>query len=252
MAEMCRAAIEKDIPEIGFCDHFDLIPEDPCYGFFRADAWWHDFEECSKEFAGTLQIKAGIEIGEPHRFPEAVAELVANHDWDYVMGSLHWVGDTLVFDPEYYQRPKHQAYADYFRELQQLVQQSSINILGHLDIVKRYGFEHYGPYDPEAHEDQLRSLLRSCAERDIAVEINTSTLRRSIMEPSPHHKVLSWFREEGGRWVTLGSDAHEPDQVGFGLEKALKAVTMAGFKTLASYERLVPHRVAIAGEGEAH
>jgi histidinol-phosphatase (PHP family) len=252
MAEMCRAAIEKDIPEIGFCDHFDLIPEDPCFDFFHADTWWQDLEACRQEFSGSLQIKAGIEIGEPHRFPETVAELAANHDWDFMMGSLHWVGDTLIFDPDYYQRSKYAAYADYFRELHQLVLQNSINILAHVDIVKRYGFEHYGPYDPESHETELRSLLRSCAERDIAVEINTSTLRRSIMEPSPTYKILSWFREEGGNWVTLGSDAHEPDQVGFGLEKALKAVSMAGFESLASYERLVPRPVAITSWSEGY
>jgi len=245
MADMCRAAIEKGIPEIGFSDHYDLIPEDPCYGFYRADAWWKDLEDCRKEFSGALHIRAGIEVGEPHRFPETVAKLAADHDWDFVMGSSHWVGDTLIFDPAYYKRSKHEAYADYYQELIHLVQQGSINILAHIDIIKRSGFDYYGPYDPEAHEAELRTILRICAEREIALEINTSTLRRSIMEPSPTHKILSWFREEGGKWVTLGSDAHEPDEVGFGLEKAMQAVSIAGFKTLASYVRRTPRPIAL-------
>ncbi len=245
MDDMCRAAIEKGIPEIGFSDHFDLLPDDPCYAFFQADAWWQDLERCRKEFSGALQIKAGVEIGEPHRFPEAVAEFSANHDWDYVMGSLHWVGDTLVFAPDYYQRSKYRTYADYFHELNLVAQQDAVNILAHLDIVKRYGFEHHGTYSPETHEAELRTLLRTCAERDIAIEINTSTLRRSVNETSPTQKILAWFREEGGKWVTLGSDAHEPNDVGFGLDVALRAATIAGFKTLASYNRRIPRPVAI-------
>jgi histidinol-phosphatase (PHP family) len=240
MAEMCRAAIEKGIPEIGFCDHFDLVPEDPCYAFFNADAWWRDLEACRNDFSNRLTIRAGVEIGEPHRFPREVADLLANYDWDFTMGSLHWVGNALVFRPDYFRRSKHDAYADYFRELHELVQMDAINILAHSDIVKRYGYEHYGPYRPEAHETELRTLLRSCAERDIALEINTSTLRRPIAETSPTGIVVSWFREEGGKWVTLGSDAHVPEDVGSGLEKAMKEARRAGFETVASFERLKP------------
>jgi histidinol-phosphatase (PHP family) len=245
MAAMCMAAIKKGIPEIGFTDHFDLVPDDPCYAFFRADAWWHDLEICRREFAGSLRVKAGIEIGEPHRFPKAVAELIGNHDWDFVLGSLHWVGDTLVFHPDYYRRPKLRAFADYFQELIQLAQQSPISILAHMDIVKRYGFEHFGSYDPETHEEDLRKLFRICAQRDIALEVNTSTLRRSIQETSPTQVILKWFREEGGRWVTLGSDAHKPEEVGYGFEKALTSIADAGFETLASFERLKPSPVPI-------
>jgi histidinol-phosphatase (PHP family) len=245
MAEMCMAAIERGIPEIGFSDHFDLVPEDPCYAFFRADAWWRDLDDCRREFSGALQVRAGIEIGEPHRFPNAVAELISTHDWDFVLGSLHWVGDTLVFHPDYYRRPKHRAYADYFRELILLAEQSPVSILAHIDIVKRYGFEHYGHYAPEAHEDEIRQLLRVCADRDIALEINTSTLRRSIQDTSPTQRILEWFHEEGGRWITMGSDAHEPGEVGFGLDKALEIIKTAGFKTLASFQRLKPSAIPL-------
>lgn len=252
MAEMCMAAIKRGIPEIGFSDHYDLVPEDPCYAFFRADAWWHDLERCRREYAGSLRIRAGIEIGEPHRFPEAVGEMISNYAWDFVLGSLHWVGDTLVFHPDYYRRPKSHAFADYFQELIQLAQESPISILAHSDIVKRYGFEYYGPYFPEAHEQELRTLLRTCADRDIALEINTSTLRRPIQEASPTQIILEWFREEGGKWITMGSDAHEPDEVGFGLEKALESIVKAGFKILASYERLKPSPIPLPQGNDRH
>ena len=245
MSEMCRAALAKGIPEIGFSDHFDLIPEDPCYAFFKADAWWQDLERCREEYAGALRIKAGIEIGEPHRFPEAVSELINNHAWDFIIGSLHWVGDTLVFDQDYYLRPQQQAYRDYFQELHQVARLNTVSILGHMDIVKRYGFDHYGRFDPKPYERELRPLLRSCADSGMALEVNTSTLRRPVKEPSPNTTILRWFREEGGHWVTVGSDAHQPEDVGFELEKAIECVMSVGFETLTGFERLSPYPIPL-------
>jgi histidinol-phosphatase (PHP family) len=246
MSEMCRAAIEKGIPEIGFSDHFDLVPDDPCYAFFQVDAWWQDLEGCRREFVGALSVKAGIEIGEPHRFPEAVSKLINNHAWDFVIGSLHWVGDTLVFDQDYYLRPQHQAYRDYFHELHEIARLNTVSILGHMDIVKRYGFDYYGRFDPEAYEPELRALLRSCVESGMALEVNTSTLRRPVNETSPTTKILKWFREEGGQWVTVGSDAHRPEDVGFELEKAVQSVRNAGFEAIASYELLQPRLIPLS------
>lgn len=67
MTEMCRAALERGIPEIGFSDHFDMMPEDQCYNFFQADAWWEALQGCRENFQGLLAIRAGVELGEPHR-----------------------------------------------------------------------------------------------------------------------------------------------------------------------------------------
>ncbi|MGD2251507.1 MAG: histidinol-phosphatase HisJ family protein [Anaerolineales bacterium] len=240
MSDMCRAALAMGIPEIAFTDHFDLIPEDPCYAFFQADGWWQEIKRCRQAFRHSLIIRAGVEIGEPHRFRAEVDDLLASHPWDFAIGSLHWTADELIFDPQYYQQPEDRAYRRYFGELLQMVEQSDIDILAHLDIVKRYGFEHYGPFDPQRYQSEIRSILRACASRGIAIEVNTSTLRRSVNEPSPNTTPLRWFAEEGGKWITLGSDAHLPEHVGFGLQKAIRSVCAAGFEVLAAYELRQP------------
>ena len=72
MTEMCRAALERGIPQIGFTEHFDLFPHDPCYAFFQADAWWEELNQCRDAYKGSLTIRAGIELGEPHVFPKEV------------------------------------------------------------------------------------------------------------------------------------------------------------------------------------
>ena len=79
-----------------------------------------------------------------------------------------------------------------------------------------------------------------CAERGLALEINTVTLRRPVSQAAPAEVVLRWFREESGRWVTLGSDAHLPEHVGFGLEQAIDAIKSVGYSNLACFEARQP------------
>lgn len=197
MAEMCRAAAARGLTEIGIAEHFDLLPEDPSFGYLRLDDWWAEIERCRTAFAGVLSIRAGIEIGEPHRFPDQVAPVLDQYAWDYSLGSLHWVGGTLIWDRAYYHRTEDQAYRDYFAELTRLVSDGQFHVLAHMDVVKHYGSQVYGPFDPRRYEAEIRPVVEICARRGMALEVNTGLLRRPVAELAPEELILSWFREAG-------------------------------------------------------
>jgi histidinol-phosphatase (PHP family) len=241
MEAMARAAAAQGIRQIGFSDHFDPIPLDYCHGYFQPGAWWQALASCRELFLDTISIQAGVEIGEPHLFPEETAELLDRHPWDYVLGSLHWVDQQMVFEDVYFERTPDEAYTHYFVEMQKLVADGDFDILAHMDVVKRYGFDNYGNFEPDRYEAEIRTVLRTASERGLAIEVNTSTLRRPIGETSPGSKLLRWFREEGGLHVTLGSDAHHTEHVGFGLERALKNLKDAGFSQLTGFEKREPY-----------
>ncbi len=245
MMEMCRGALERGLSEIGFSEHFDLLPADPCYNFFKAEAWWEALESCREMFRPALTIRAGIELGEPHRYPNEMKALLDAHPWDYCLGSLHWVGDQLIFDQSYFETYGARSYPAYFEELGELAAAGSLDILAHLDIVKRYGVEYAGPFELERHETVVREVLRTCAQRGIALEVNTSTLRRGMDNPSPQQILFEWFAEEGGEWVTLGSDAHRPEHIGAGLEQAAAMLRSAGFEQVARFERRQPRPASL-------
>lgn len=237
MKSMCEAALKTSLTEIGFSEHIDLYPEDPCRGFFRVDDWWEEIGICRDAYRGSLTIRAGVELSEPHRYPLAIGDLLNRYPWDYSLGALHRVGDGLIFDHAYFQHPRAVAYDEYFREMLRMVEDGEFDILAHMDIVKRYGFEHYGPFDPHPFEAPIRAILGRLANKDLALEINTITLRRSVNEASPSRQILEWFRQEGGQWVTLGSDAHTPEDVGRNLEDALAILQESGNLQLASYHQ---------------
>lgn len=237
MAEMCRSAIALGVQEIGFADHYDLHPDENPRDWLRLGPWLEELALCRAEFNGRLVIRAGIEIGEPHLFQAETQIILAGAPFDYAIGSLHWVGRNSVFDSAYFQRPAEEAFGLYFAELERMTRTGGFDVLGHLDVPVRYGFDCYGGYDPRCYETLIRPVLRNCVERGIALDLNTSALRRKARVLLPGVDILRWYVELGGTGVTLGSDAHRPDQVAAHFDVALEAARTAGLKYLVQYER---------------
>jgi histidinol-phosphatase (PHP family) len=252
MEAMCLSAIELGIPEIGFTEHYDLHPDEWPRDWFKPTAWFAELARCRDIFAPKLVIRAGIEIGEPHLFQEESQKMLANGAFDYVFGSLHWVGRQSIFDKGYFARPADEAYREFFVELEKMTRPGGFDVLSHFDVPVRVGYEVYGEYDPRRYEDAIRPILRNCIAHGIALDINTAALRRRYAANATHTspllapglEILRWYKAMGGERVTLGSDAHRPEQVGAHLELALQAARAAGFTQLTFFEgrkaRLVP------------
>ncbi len=238
MEDACREAIRLRLPQVCFTEHVDYVPEDEGVGFFDPDAYFAEIQRCRDLFGDQLIVRAGAEIGELHRFPPEAARLTTSYPFDFVIGSLHWVGDDLVMDPRYFDgRSRDDAYAAYFTEMLELVQQGGFDVVGHLDVPKRYDQEALGQFDSCRHAEQIRAVLRACVEKGIGIEINTGSMRRTGGDPSPSPVVLTWYRELGGEILTFGSDAHRPAHMAYAFDRASDWALQAGFTQLASFER---------------
>jgi histidinol-phosphatase (PHP family) len=249
---LCRRAIELGAREIGISEHCDHHPLDECQGYFQPDLWWQAIGACRQEYRTGLILRAGLELGEPHLFQTQVGTLLEDYPWDYILGSLHWVQDTLIFDLDYFDQPEEQAYRAYLIELLRLVKEADFDILAHMDIVKRYGFDCYGKFDPKRWEGEIRTILHELARSDRALEVNTNTLRRPVGETSPTSTILRWFREEGGRYVSFGSDAHKVRDLAAGWQQAVSELRKAGFSEYATYHLRQPERHPLLDIGETH
>jgi histidinol-phosphatase (PHP family) len=239
MVEMCQAAVVQGIPEIGFTEHYDLHPgEKDCRDWFRLEAWAAELERVRARFAGQLTVRAGIEIGEPHRFQSEARAILARYPFDYALGSLHWVGDNSMFDKHFFEHtPYDVAFRLFYEELERMTRVGGFDILSHFDVPVRTAFSVYGRYDPREHEACIRPVLRNLVERGIALDVNTAALRRRAHVLTPGLDILRWFVEMGGERVTLGSDAHRPEQVGLYLDEAMATARAAGLKHVMRFER---------------
>jgi histidinol-phosphatase (PHP family) len=239
MADMCQAALDRGIPEIAFTEHFDHFNEKKERTHYHAAPFFEDIAQCRADFYPQgLIIRSGVEVGEPHLYADDVQPVLDAYPYDLVLGSLHWVNGESVFQPRFYEGlSAHEAIKPYFEELMVMIEHGGFDILSHMDVFKRRAHLVYGNFAIEDWEDDVRQVWAACLEHNIGIEINTGGLRWKINEAHPNLTALRWYREIGGELLTIGSDAHRPDDLGFGLDHALQIARAAGFSALAQYEQ---------------
>ena len=188
-----------------------------------------------------------MEIGEPHIFVREAKAVLAVGEFDFVLGSAHYAeGLQTAWKAAFFDQPLDQAYEAYFRQVVRLAGEGDFDVLAHLDLVKRDARKFGKPYDgPEPYADMIRTALRSIVARGKGIEINTSPLYRGHPEPCPSMEILHWYRELGGKILTLGSDAHTVATIGGCFDVAAEMAQAAGFKRLATFERRRLEWVAI-------
>jgi histidinol-phosphatase (PHP family) len=246
MTEMCESALAQGIPEIGFSEHYDLHPGERCRDWFRLTPWLAELNQMRTRYQGRLTIRAGVEIGEPHLFTVETQALLARTSFDYVLGSLHWVGSESVFDINFFRkRSPDQAFGEFFTELEKMTRHGGFDILSHFDVPVRTAHVVYGVYEPTRYEVYIRAVLGNCIDQGIALDLNTAALRLRANVLTPGLTILRWYAEMGGERVTLGADAHRPEHVGRHLDVALQTAQQAGLHYLTYFEGRQPRLVRL-------
>jgi len=243
--QMCERAVELHITEIAFTEHLDHNPVDVSYGNFDVDSFCAQIDGARARFDGRLRILKGVEFGEPHLYQRQLEELRADNLFDFIMGAVHWVGDTIVAIDAFSRLDVGELYRLYFDEVLKAVESGGFDVLAHFDLVKRYGVKYAGPFRLEPFREQIASILAAMIEREIALEVNTSGLRQPCREPFPSFEILELYRQLGGDLITIGSDAHRIEQMGFGLHEGVEMIRAAGYNSVAVYHGGQPQLVAI-------
>ncbi len=180
---------------------------------------------------GDITVLRGIELGEPlQRLDEAEVALELC-EYDFVLCSLHNLRGMEDF---YFLHPAPDE-ADrllelYFSELLEMVRWNKFDSLAHMTYPLRYivGREGINP-DMSRHLPVIREILGTLASNGRALEINTSGMRSPKGFLMPTLEYVKLFRELGGKYVTLGSDAHQPEHMAVGLNDGAAAAKAAGF-----------------------
>ncbi|MGD2206081.1 MAG: histidinol-phosphatase HisJ family protein [Anaerolineae bacterium] len=249
LTEHAHHAAELELAEVGFCEHMDFDPRDRSYLFL--DPVRYDAEiAAARQAVPGVRLRQGVEITYQANLEKEIRACLAQYTWDYVVASVHlvdyadgWamISEEGAIEAYFTSHSQRQSYVPYFEELLRAAHSGLGDVLGHFDLVKRYGVTHYGPFDPTRYEDEIRAVLRAAVERGVGLEINTSGLRQAPGEPYPGLTVLRWYRELGGEILTIGSDAHHTDDLGGGIAETLDLAREAGFRAVTTFEAQRPH-----------
>ncbi len=175
-----------------------------------------------------LYVGIGLEA-DHHTGTEAfVSRLLRAYPWDYVMGSVHYLGawplDHPHFQEEYGWRDLKGIFQAYFEEVARAAQSGLFHAIGHLDLPKKFGHRL-----PEGALLELAEpALLAIREAGLFLDLNTAGLRKPIGEVYPAPALLRRARELG-IGVVLGSDAHAPEEVGFAFPEVQRLLLGLGF-----------------------
>jgi histidinol-phosphatase (PHP family) len=237
MERSCERALEIGLPAIAFTDHADFVKVHPDQYCVDIAGYLAEVERCRSKFKD-LRILSGVELGEPHWFPDETKKILSAGRLDQVLGSVHCVRvrdelyDASQF-PSLAAADFNTAVHAYFAETLALVESAQpFAVLSHLDYPKRYWPPSRPPYREQDYEGEVRAILIAAARRGSVLEVNT-TRGGGEQKLCPGPVTLRWWREVGGAAVSFGSDAHDPSKVAAGFELAAQVVEAAGFKPAA-------------------
>jgi histidinol-phosphatase (PHP family) len=210
--EMCRAAVNMHASTICFTEHFDMNPADTNYLFYNHEKYCAEIERAKAAFGDRIEILQGIEFSEPHSYPRDF-EMMTKKNFDFILGSLHWFNETWAGAADIQRKYSLQEISEmHFEETLKMVQSGGFDSLAHMDFPRRY-IE--GCTEPD---DLIARILSTLIKSNISLELNSSPLRKGKDFTLPSRAILQKYKSLGGTSVTMGSDAHGPDEVcsGFG------------------------------------
>ncbi len=239
LAEMIEAARREGLQEFGISDHYALAPGNPHFQWALAPGFLDDYVNRVREAAkgaGDLTVRLGLEVD---YFPEtigAVEKRLAALPFDYIIGSVHFVGGFAIdleerLWAELSSDRVNDIWRGYWWTLGEAAESGIFDIIGHFDLPKKFGF--YASVDLTA--EALRALDKIAA-ADMAIEINTAGWDKPVGEAYPSKFFL---KEARRRQIPLiiTADAHSADTLTRHFDRARRLAADSGYTEVLRYDK---------------
>ena len=235
---MCEHAVDNGLRALAITDHCEI---DKFFEQKYASSVFHSYFETVKArnaFEGQLLVLIGLEIAQINSNLTLSEKIIEKYPFDFILGSVHTPrGMTQdIKEIEYDKLDVYEFMNNYFDELTELAKWPYCDSLAHITCPMRriQGFYKID-FDFNQVSDSLDRLLLTIIENNKSLEINTSGLRQDIGKTMPDENILRRYKELGGKYITIGSDAHTAHDVGAGIEEAMKMTKRCGFDKITFY-----------------
>jgi histidinol-phosphatase (PHP family) len=233
-----RAAAEAGIDELGVAEHVHRFSA-------ALDVWRHPFwvEQATDdldaycEFVVASGLRLGIEADYVAGAEERIAALLDAREFDYVIGSVHFIGEGAVDQDrwnvwELERGDPDRVWGRYFSQLARAASSGLFDVIAHPDLVKVWGAARPGPQRDPRH--YYEPAVEAIAAAGVAAEISTAGLRKPVAELYPAEPLARMLADAGVPFA-LSSDAHRPDQVGYAYDRAVQLLNAIGVGEIATF-----------------
>lgn len=247
---MTESAIANELATIAFTDHFDVDFYERHNLGTRQETSYADICKAQENYSDKIRILRGIEMGQPTYDTALTEKSLARYEYDFVIGSIHNLREMPDFgDLKYKEMALDEIYSlldKYFEEELILAKWNGFDTFAHLTYPMRYIVQ-AGRNEVELsrYNEVTDEIFRTLIANGKALEINTSGLRQPIGKTMPTENYVRRFRELGGEYLTLGSDAHFTEHVGAGIDNGYEIAEACGFEYVTYFKDRKPVKVKI-------
>ncbi|MCJ7690300.1 MAG: histidinol phosphate phosphatase [Clostridiaceae bacterium] len=191
-------------------EHLDLkFPTEENFTF-DIDKYFNDYDKYKSN-----KFMLGIEIGMQLNCLEENRAIASKYPFDYIIGSIHVADGQDIYYPKFYEgKSKKESFEQYFGSMIDCVKQYDfIDSLGHIDYISRYATFYDKEIHYEEYNEYIDEVLKTIVSKEKVIELNTRRLDNREAYNNLIH-IYSAYKQKGGEYVTIGSDAHHAEHVG--------------------------------------
>ena len=245
--DMIRKAASLGMSSFCITDHYDkdypVHPEDSCTFDLDIPHYLSEMQQVKHKVSNYFDLKIGIELGVMPETADTLAGFGKKHpELDFIIASSHIVCMEDPYYPSFYEgRTEKEAYRSYFEAILENVSNfHDFDVYGHLDYCLRYGPNKAKCFNINDYLDIFEAVFQKIIPDGKGIEINTGSLYRGLDFPHPHRKILELYKEMGGEILTLGSDSHDIDHIGYAFPETAERLKETGFRFYCTYEKRKP------------
>lgn len=192
-------------------EHIDLNYRDKSMFNFNIKDYFENYSKYRGE-----KLLLGVEMGMCNKYSKDYAAISKEYPFDYIIGSLHEMYDTDLYEARelYKSKNKKQLFEEYLEQILSCIETHPfINSLGHIDYIARCADYEDKEIYYEEFADYIDEVLKKLISKGISLELNTRRLGdKKALENLM--KIYKRYFQLGGKYVTIGSDAHRPEDIG--------------------------------------
>lgn len=224
------AALAAGLSEYGISDHAPALPEPfDDWRMHEAElpAYFEWIDRARRRAGGRLPVRAGLECDWFEDCHEWIGTLAARYPWDYLIGSVHYLGDWDFDNPKWLGRwassDVETVWSHYWETYARMASSRLFDILAHPDLVKKFAHRPGGDLDR-----YYVPAIEAIAAAGCAIELNTAGWHKPCAEAYPAPRFLS-LAHEAGIPLVISSDAHAPEEVARDFPRAIALARASGF-----------------------
>lgn len=243
--QILTSAMRLGLEGLCITDHHDLdYPKADDEPDFLVDfpTYFDTLRELRETYKERIHVGIGLELGLQVQVAEANRIILQENSFDFVIGSVHTVHGQDPYYPAFFEsREEKAAFEEYFAyTAENLMVFDDFDVLGHIGYLVRYAPHQNKYYHPADYADYIDVILKHLIENGKGIECNTSGYFQGLNSPIPCKEILLRYKELGGEILTIGSDAHTPDQIGRGFDRASELLTSLGYKYYTVFQERKP------------